>query len=70
MSKCTNLKECAFYNNKLVGVNDEAKFLKELYCMKKSEKCARVIMSGEKSLDDTNNYMNPIGMNYKADAQI
>jgi hypothetical protein len=64
MSMCKHLKVCAFYNNRLSGIPNEGAFFKQLYCMNKSEKCARLKMSAERDVSDSNNMTNPLGMEY------
>ena len=64
MAQCKHIKDCAFYNNLIVGVPNEGTFFKQLYCMQISEKCARNKMSSQEDVSDVNNQTNPLGVEY------
>ena len=67
MSLCKHLEVCAFYNNKIGGILNRGVFIKQLYCMQKSEKCARWKKSEELDVSDVNNTTNPVGVEYCVD---
>lgn len=64
MSQCAHLDVCAFYNGRLEDIPNEGAFFKQLYCMNKSEKCARLKRSNVKDVGDVNNSTTPLGMDY------
>jgi len=64
MSICEHLEVCAFYNNRISGIPNEGAFIRQLYCKNKSERCARLKMSGQRDVSDISNDINPLGVDY------
>jgi hypothetical protein len=70
MSQCQFVESCAFYNGRLSGIPNEGAFFKQLYCIKKPEKCARLKISGKRDVSDVHNRTNPLGIEYGAGIRI
>lgn len=61
MGKCILLNDCAFYNNRLSGMIASSRFLKSVYCLDNSLKCARRKIHGTISVEENKNNVDPLG---------
>lgn len=61
MSECKFMKDCAFYNDRMDKMPASGRLMKNFFCHKSPERCARMRRESFIPVSDTSNKLTPFG---------
>ena len=62
MSECSVMDKCAFYKGSISNMKEVGRYVKQLYCLENSEKCARKKNAGGRAIEDNEYFTAPWGL--------